>query len=183
MKRAQSEHRLQDGLVITIRSLEPKDASVIIDFVGSMYASSPFLARYPEEWNISLDDETAFLKATEASANRIMLGAFAEEKLVGLSDCLPVSTNQKIRHRGQCAISVAPTHANRGVGSLLFGLMLEQARLAGFEQVELEVVASNQWAIRLYEKFGFVPIGTISHGFKYKDGSYQDLAIMVCNLI
>ena len=153
---------------------------MVIDFVGSMYASSPFLARYPEEWNISLDDETAFLKATEEATNRIMLGAFADENLVGLTDCLPVSANQKIHHRGQCAISVAPTLAHRGLGSLMFGLMLEQARLAGFEQVELEVVSSNLWAIRLYEKFGFVRIGTITHGFKYKDGSYEDLDFMLC---
>lgn len=152
---------------------------MVIDFVGSMYASSPFLARYPEEWKISHDEETAFLKGTEEAPNRIMLGAFSEGRLVALTDCLPVSANQKLRHRGQCAISVAPTLAHRGLGSLIFSLMLEQARLAGFEQVELEVVASNEWAIRLYEKFGFVRIGSIPHGFKYKDGSYQDLAIMV----
>lgn len=183
MKKAQSEHRLYDGLPITVRSLEPKDATMVINFVGSMYATSPYLARYPEEWNISYDDEVAFLKATEVSMDRIMLGAFSEGKLVALSDCMPVSTNQKIRHRGQCAISVAPTHANRGVGSLIFGLMLEQARLAGYEQVELEVVSSNRWAIRLYEKFGFIRIGTIPHGFKYKDGSYDNLDFMLCQLI
>jgi ribosomal protein S18 acetylase RimI-like enzyme len=155
---------------------------MVIDFVGSMYASSPFLARYPEEWKISLEDETKFLKTTVEATDRIMLGAFADGKLVGLTDCLPVSANQKIHHRGQCAISVASSFAHKGLGSLIFGLMLEQAKLAGFEQVELEVVASNVWAIRLYEKYGFVRIGIIPHGFKYKDGSYQDLVIMVCNL-
>ena len=37
------------------------------------------------------------------------------------------------------------------------------------------VVASNRYALRLYEKLGFVRLGTIPGGFLMKDGHYEDI--------
>ena len=50
---------------------------------------------------------------------------------------------------------------------------------AGFEQVELEVVAKNRRALNLYLKYGFTVYGTRPHGIKYADGSYADDYLMV----
>ena len=37
------------------------------------------------------------------------------------------------------------------------------------------VVASNVHARHLYERLGFVQLGTIPGGFRMKDGSYEDI--------
>lgn len=39
----------------------------------------------------------------------------------------------------------------------------------------MRVVASNVHARHLYERLGFVQLGTIPGGFRMKDGSYEDI--------
>ena len=46
-----------------------------------------------------------------------------------------------------------------GFGSSLLLAVLEELRLAGAEDIELEVRASNKRAIRLYERAGFLEVG------------------------
>ena len=53
---------------------------------------------------------------------------------------------------------------------------LEQGRRSGFRVLQFNaVVAGNVQARRLYERLGFVQLGTISGGFRRKDGQYEDI--------
>ena len=53
---------------------------------------------------------------------------------------------------------------------------LEQAKNCGFKILQFNaVVKTNTAARRLYEKLGFVQLGTIPQGFLMKDGSYEDI--------
>lgn len=56
-------------------------------------------------------------------------------------------------------IGIAEKAQGYGFGSSLLLAVLEELRLAGAEDVELEVRASNEWAIRLYERAGFGEVG------------------------
>jgi ribosomal protein S18 acetylase RimI-like enzyme len=85
-------------------------------------------------------------------------------------------------HRCQIGISVATDQQGKGIGSLLMKTLLDAARLAGFEQMELEVVASNKRAIHLYSRLGFREMGRIPRGFRYREGFYEDLLLMVSEL-
>lgn len=49
---------------------------------------------------------------------------------------------------------------------------------AGFLQLELEVVAENENAIKLYQKYGFVEFGRNPRGFKTREGKWQELVLM-----
>ena len=51
------------------------------------------------------------------------------------------------------------------------------AEYSTLSRVELEVVAVNKKARRLYEKFGFVEEGLIKNGAKIGDG-YEDIVLM-----
>ncbi|MCM3660767.1 ribosomal protein S18-alanine N-acetyltransferase [Georgenia satyanarayanai] len=57
-------------------------------------------------------------------------------------------------------VGVAAAHRGRGTGAALLADLLEQARAARARHVFLEVRAGNLGAQRLYERAGFVPIGT-----------------------
>ncbi len=52
--------------------------------------------------------------------------------------------------------------------------VLETAKTSGYEQAELEVVTTNEPAIRLYESLGFEIYGKFLRNMKYKDGTYAD---------
>lgn len=56
------------------------------------------------------------------------------------------------------------------------------AKEAGYAQLELNVVADNQSAIRLYEKMGFVEYGRNPKGFCSRMSGYQELIYMRLDL-
>lgn len=56
------------------------------------------------------------------------------------------------------------------------------AKEAGYAQLELNVVADNQSAIRLYEKMGFVEYGRNPKGFCSRRSGYQELIYMRLDL-
>ena len=63
-----------------------------------------------------------------------------------------------------------------GIGEALVRHCIETGKACGFRVLQFNaVVASNTAAMRLYEKLGFVRLGTIPGGFLYKDGTYVDI--------
>lgn len=57
---------------------------------------------------------------------------------------------------GYSAVEVAEDHRRRGLGTLLGARMLQWGREKGADQAYLQVIASNQAGISLYEKLGFL---------------------------
>mgnify|MGYP000515863848 CR=1 FL=1 len=56
--------------------------------------------------------------------------------------------------------------------------LLKLAREHGMHKITLYVVADNQIAIRLYQKFGFEIEGRIRDSFFGEDGKYHDMLVM-----
>ena len=77
-----------------------------------------------------------------------------------------------------CNASYAVERGARGlhIGEKLVRHCLLQAKREGFRILQFNaVVASNTHARHLYERLGFVPLGTIPDGFRLKDGSFEDI--------
>jgi len=113
-------------------------------------------------------------------ANHPLFVAIHEDKVVGWCDITP-NERAFFTHRGTLGMGVHPNHRGSGIGSALLNAALEHARSIGLEQVELEVFASNQTAIRLYKRSGFILEGTRHNACKY-DGVYQDILLMARSL-
>ena len=67
--------------------------------------------------------------------------------------------------------------AGKGIGRALTLACIECAKQAGFSQLELEVVAENAAAVRLYEAAGFREYGRNPRGFLSRRG-WQELVLM-----
>ena len=65
-----------------------------------------------------------------------------------------------------------------GIGKALTNACISCAKEAGYEQLELEVVAENTSAVALYKKAGFVEFGRNPKGFKSRISGYQELVSM-----
>lgn len=77
-----------------------------------------------------------------------------------------------------CNASYAVSKESRGlhIGEKLVIDCLEQARKHGFGVLQFNaVVESNIHARHLYERLGFIQLGTIPKGFRMKDGSYENI--------
>lgn len=77
-----------------------------------------------------------------------------------------------------CNASYAVDKKSRGqhIGEKLVLDCLVQGKTHGFQILQFNaVVATNAAARRLYERLGFVQLGTIPKGFRMKDGHYADI--------
>ena len=64
----------------------------------------------------------------------------------------------------------------------MIAALLEKIKDTPYEQLELEVVAGNERAIRLYERFGFMEFARHPRKLKYRDGTYADIIMMMLDL-
>jgi len=56
-------------------------------------------------------------------------------------------------------LCVLPDYQNKGIGSGLLSHIEEQARSIGYKSIRLDVFSENPYALRLYEKKGYVKRG------------------------
>ncbi len=174
------ECKLSDGKVLTVRSVEGKDAEALSDFRYTTSGETHFIARYPEECSYDMERVREGLTACEASPVNFEIGVYDDRgEQVGDIGVTQVRPHIKWRHRAVMGISVRKEYWGCGLGSFLMQLAVEQAAANGFEQLELGVFEDNVRAIHLYEKFGFAKYGVSPRAFKLKDGTYRDEIIMV----
>ncbi|MCL1802097.1 MAG: GNAT family N-acetyltransferase [Eubacteriaceae bacterium] len=86
-------------------------------------------------------------------------------------------------HIANCSYGVSPSHRGNKAGQALVEDSLRKAKELGFTLMQFNaVVASNLPAMHIYEKIGFVKLGTIPGGFLYSDGRYVDIILYYFDL-
>lgn len=79
-------------------------------------------------------------------------------------------------HICNASYAVKKTCRGQHVGEQLVCHCLRKAKDLGFGILQFNaVVRSNETALRLYKKLGFVQLGVIPRGFLRKDGFYEDI--------
>lgn len=79
-----------------------------------------------------------------------------------------------------CNASYAVKSAHRGlhIGEKLVKDCIAKGSELGFHILQFNaVVESNVHARHLYERLGFIPLGTVPGGFKMKDGHYENICL------
>lgn len=171
--------QLRTGQSLVLRKARPEDAEAMLDYLERTSAETHFMVRLPKEVTLSLEEEQAFLSDCLSSDRRIMLAAFAGDRIVGNVAISPMGEQYKVRHRANLGIAIVQEYCNCGLGSILMEEGIAFTKHAGYEQLELGVFADNERAIYLYQKFGFQDIGKIPRAFHLPDGSYIDEIQMV----
>ncbi len=170
------------GREYILRSAREEDAPQLIAYLKQTTAESPYLLREPEEVTLTQEREKSFIRAKEEDERELMLLCFEGDRHVGNCSVMAVSGLMRQVHRCEVAIALYKEYCGRGIGKKMLQTALETAKQMGYEQAELEVVSSNQAAIRLYEKLGFKQYGVLPHNMKYRDGSYADCIWMMKEL-
>jgi RimJ/RimL family protein N-acetyltransferase len=158
------------------------DAEEMLDYLYKSAGETNNLSRYPEEISTNLEDEKKYISKQFESEKSFDISAFVDGRLIGISTVFGLGNKIKTVHRAGYGISILKQYWNMGIGTMLTGYCLEMAKKIGYEQIELSVVEDNTGAINIYEKNGFKLCGTIENAEKLKDGSYQNLNMMICKL-
>lgn len=174
--------KLKSGEICILRNANCEDAKEILQHMILTTGETENMLRYPDEITMTEAEEREYLSDIEASTDSIMISAVVDGKIVANAGLTPVSKLEKCRHRADFGISIQKKYWGCGIGSCIMSVILETARQAGYEQIELDVVADNQRAVRLYEKYGFKIFGTNEKAFRCRDGRYQTLHLMSCRV-
>ena len=182
MKFLDKEILTKDGRKVILRNAELSDAADLIEYLKITAGETPYLINEPEEVTLTVEDEEKFLKSKIDSDRELMLIATIDGKHIGNCSLNSMGNKQRYRHRCSVAIALYQEYCNLGIGRQMLKEILDQARICGYEQAELEVVVSNERAIKLYKSLGFEIYGILKNNMKYKDGTYVDAYIMGCIL-
>ena len=135
-------------------------------------------------WNEVVEEGVAFPQ--EELLNEVTGTAFfmsqsycgvAEDdgKVVGLYILHPNNVG-RCGHICNASYAVRSDCRGKHIGEQLVLDCLKNAKRLGFSILQFNaVVESNVRARHLYERLGFVPLGTIPSGFRMKDGHYENI--------
>ncbi len=166
------------GHTLLLRSAQPKDAEMLIDYLKITAAETRFLLCEPQEITYTAKEERAFIKAYEKNDRALLLLAFCDGTYIGNCSFI-AGTRLRQRHRATVGIALFREYTGRGFGRAMLRALEEAAAGAGIEQLELDVVADNARAIHLYESLGYVRHGLFPRQMKYTDGTYADGIFML----
>ncbi len=137
-------------------------------------------------WNEVVEDGIAFPqeeKLTEvdgkkffASQSYCAVAVESEtEKILGLYILHPNNIG-RCGHISNASYAVSSESRGLHIGEMLVKDCVAQAREIGFKILQFNaVVATNVHARHLYERLGFIQLGTIKGGFRMKDGHFEDI--------
>lgn len=169
---------LKSGESCRLRNAEESDAQAVLDIFDLTHEETDYLLTYPDENTFDAVQEGRFLKAKAESTNEIEIVAEVNGEIAGTAGIDAIGAKDKLRHRAEFGIAIAQKYWGRGIGRALTEACIECARQAGYEQLELTVVADNARAAALYERLGFVEYGRNPRGFKSRAAGYQALVYM-----
>jgi len=182
MKYGEKIITLKDGRICLLRSPGPADAEEILEHLILTSAETGYMARNADEITFTAKEEEKYLAGLEADPKAVMISAFVDGKLAANAGLIPVSSYERYAHRAEFGISIKKAYWGAGIGSGLLDAMIQAAKAAGYEQLELSVVAGNARALALYRKLGFEIYGTRERSFRYRDGSYASEHLMTLRL-
>ena len=174
--------QLKNGKEAVIRNGDEADGKAVFDVFNQTHAETDYLLSYPEENTLDPEQEAQFLKEKTLSFNEVELVAIIDGKIAGVAGIGAIGNKYKVKHRAEFGISILKEYWGLGLGKALAKACIQCAREAGYEQLELNVVAENEKALSLYKKLGFIEFGRNPKGFKSKYTGYQELISMLLQL-
>ena len=169
---------MKDGRKCVLRNGTERDGQAMWEIFNLTHAQTDYLLSYPEENSFTAEEEAQFLREKTESADEIELLAEIDGTVVGTAGIERVGNKEKVRHRAEFGISIDRAYWGLGIGRALTEACIECAKIAGYAQLELDVVAENKNAIALYESVGFVEYGRNPRGFRSRRTGWQELVLM-----
>ena len=173
---------LKNGKEAVIRNGDEPDGAAVFDVFNRTHGEPDYLLTYPDENSFDSEQEAQFLKEKAISPNEIELVAIVDGKIAGTAGIESVGEKYKVKHRAEFGIGILKEYWGLGLGKALTKACIQCAIDAGYEQLELNVIAENERALSLYRSLGFIEYGRNPRGFNSKISGYQELVYMLLEL-
>ena len=169
---------LKDGRECILRECRASDARAVLDTFLRTHAETDYMLSYPDENTFTVASERQYLTEINASDDGIELCAEVDGTIVGTAGISYVGDKYKVCHRAEFGVGVEKKFWGLGIGRALSEACIDCAREAGYVQLELDVVADNIPAVKLYKSLGFLEFGRNPKGFRSRISGWQELILM-----
>ncbi len=173
---------LKDGRSCVLKNATAADAEEVCRTFRLTHDETDFLMSYPDENTMEIEMERIYLSSKEESDREIEICAFIDCRIVGTAGIDAVGRKEKVSHRTEFGISIERNFWGLGIGRALTEACIECAKIAGYEQLELDVVSDNAAAMNLYKSLGFIEYGRNPKGFRSRRTGWQELVLMLLPL-
>lgn len=160
-----------------IRTTQPDDAEAILAYIQSVAEETEFFVLQSDKFP-PIEEERTWIQDHLDHPGKIVLLAEADGTIIG-NVSFEAGPHRRIAHRGNLGVAVVKEWRGRGVGTALLQMLLEWAESNPvIEKVCLDVFATNDVAIRLYKRLGFVEEGRRITDIKRGPDDYVDTVTM-----
>lgn len=154
---------------MVIREYQPADLPEMIEIWNEVVAEG---VAFPQEDELDAESGAAFFAAQSYCGVADDSGT-----VVGLYILHPNNIG-RCGHISNASYAVASKARGKHVGEKLVLDCLRKGRELGFRLLQFNaVVESNIHARHLYDRLGFIRLGTVPGGFRMKDGHYENICL------
>ena len=173
---------LKNGKEAILRNGDESDGKEVFDVFNTTHGETDNLLSYPDENSFDPEQEAAFLKEKTESPDEIEIAAVVDGRIVGTAGIEKVGSKFKVKHRTELGIAILKEFWGLGIGRALIDACISCAEEAGYTQIELNAVAENEKALKLYRDLGFKEYGRNERGFNSRFSGYQEVVYMALPL-
>lgn len=164
---------------IVIRKGKIEDAGATLEIQKSVIAEAEYLLTLPEEYKKTLLEHKEWVQRRIENENETYIVAEKDGEVIGWIAFENASNRKRTSHLGTFGLLVSKSYRGLGVGKMLLTALLDWAeKNPSIEKVCLAVFSTNQKAISLYKKMGFIEEGRKIKEFKISDKEYWDDVLM-----
>jgi len=165
------------GVSYSIRSAEIEDAEALSHLRLQLDGETEHFDREPGEALLDAQGFAQLIQADSIGANRLMLVAVMEQRIVGYCRCHG-SELKRLAHQVEFGVGVLKACWGFGIGTNLMKASMAWADASGIKKMSLKVVETNENAILLYKKLGFEVEGRLKYDRIHADGNYYSTVLM-----
>ncbi|WP_068984659.1 MULTISPECIES: GNAT family N-acetyltransferase [Lysinibacillus] len=163
---------------IKVRVALEEDAATMLEIQKEVLAEEDFLITTVEEFQQTIDGQKEWIQAKLANERETIFIAKYEEKMVGWL-MFQSPHRKRLAHTGTFGMMVLKEYRGLGIGKLLLEKIITWAEHNPYiEKISLGVFSTNERAIALYKKMGFVEEGRKINEIKLHDNEYIDDVLM-----
>ncbi|MFH0068577.1 GNAT family N-acetyltransferase [Peribacillus sp. NPDC056705] len=161
-----------------IRTGELADAEAVLDVQNSVISEGEYFIAVSEEFNKTPEQQRDWIRTLLENERETIIVAEKNGEVIGWI-VFQSENRKRMSHKGSFGMMIRKNYRGKGIGKELLKALLEWAEANPFiEKVSLGVFSTNQRAISLYKKMGFVEEGRKIKEFKMSEREYVDDIIM-----
>ncbi|MFD0871056.1 GNAT family N-acetyltransferase [Paenibacillus residui] len=160
-----------------IRSAAEDDAKTFSEVRLQIDGETEYLDREQGEAFIDESGFKKIIKEDTESINSLLLVAEVNGRIAGFSRCAG-NALKRTSHKVEFGVCILQQYWGFGIGKNLLEASVHWADSNGIKKIALNVLETNDKAIRLYKKYGFEVEGVLKKDKILSDGNYYNTILM-----